>query len=49
MESMMWSDFQFKLYELQSSFSAMVRRTWWLDLDPVIELKYYLKGEAVSA
>lgn len=35
-------------YELKRSYVTMVAEHWWMDLDPFIELKYYLKGQAVS-
>lgn len=37
------------LYELDQAFTGMVRSTWWLDMDFLIEFKYYLKDQAVSA
>ena len=37
-------------YELKLSYHTVVRETWWLHIDdPAIELKYFLKGEAVSS
>ena len=44
-----WSAWSLWKFEMELSYRTMVKETWWLDMDFLIEFKYYLKGRAVSA